>query len=183
MKVSYPSLKPLGSYVDDLLERCAMLTEWTGKGVPKSVWLSGLFSPSAFIIAARQNFARRMRISIDTVTFDFEFFKAMPTDLEAPVGYFIHGLMFEGAQWNSVMEQLAEASPKILFAPAPVIWVKPCEVGYSSEYPHYECPVYRTAERREGQTTNFLMSIRVPSVAKPYHWTMRGVALVTQLSD
>lgn len=36
----------------------------------------------------------------------------------------------------------------MLFEPAPVIWLQPKPVEQYADFQHYECPVYRTAERR-----------------------------------
>ncbi len=41
--LAYPSLRPLGSWLQNLLTRVTQLVEWTADlGVPKVVWLSGL---------------------------------------------------------------------------------------------------------------------------------------------
>ena len=42
---AYPSLKPLGSWVKDLILRCAFINNWIIHGQPKSYWLSGFFFP------------------------------------------------------------------------------------------------------------------------------------------
>lgn len=40
--LAYPSLRPLGSWLVNLLQRVAQLTDWTADlCVPRSVWLSG----------------------------------------------------------------------------------------------------------------------------------------------
>ena len=40
--VAYPSLRPLGSWMQNLLQRVAQIQEWCADlTVPKSVWLSG----------------------------------------------------------------------------------------------------------------------------------------------
>ena len=53
--VAYPSLRGLGSWMQNLLQRVQQLSEWTADmQVPKSVWLSGLFNPQSFLTAVMQ---------------------------------------------------------------------------------------------------------------------------------
>lgn len=59
-KLAYPSLRPLGSWLQNLLQRVQQLIEWTADlSVPKVVWLSGLFNPQSFLTAVMQTTARR----------------------------------------------------------------------------------------------------------------------------
>lgn len=246
--MSYPSLRPLGSYLSDLYRRLEMLSAWSAAGKPPSVfWLPGFFFVQSFltagelmwqltkkqvaasnapllwscamqelfhksclfnyddhlgcaavllccrVLAGLQSYARRHSIPIDAVAYVFEMlggvdsaaYRAQPAP---PEGMHIEGLFLEGAGWDAASKQLTESQPGLLFVPAPVMWFRPKQVDQCASYSHYNCPMYRTADRRgvlatTGHSTNFVMFVRLPTQQTAQHWTMRGVALLTQLSD
>ncbi|KAF6263196.1 dynein heavy chain 8 [Scenedesmus sp. NREL 46B-D3] len=189
---SYPSLRPLGSYLADLYKRLDMLAGWAAAGQPPAVfWLPGFFFLQSFLTAGLQNYARQRSIPIDMVGYDFEMLgmdsakyqHSPPTE-----GLYIDGLYLEGAGWDAAARQLCESDPKVLFLPAPVMWFRPKHVEQCTTHQHYNCPMYRTADRRgvlatTGHSTNFVMFVHLPSQQAPQHWTLRGVALLTQLSS
>ena len=43
LKKSFPSLKPLGAYVKEVLERIAFFQGWIDRGAPLVYWISGFF--------------------------------------------------------------------------------------------------------------------------------------------
>ena len=96
-KVSYPSLKPLSSYVAELLERLAFFQSWLDDGPPTIFQMPHFFFVQAFMTGVLQNYARKYTIPIDTVEFDFEYYKEMPTE-QPEDGAFTHGLFLEGAR-------------------------------------------------------------------------------------
>ncbi|KAF6266164.1 dynein heavy chain 9 [Scenedesmus sp. NREL 46B-D3] len=206
LRRSFPSLKPLGSYVREVLERVAFFGSWLARGAPSVYWISGFFFTQAFLTGAKQNYARKLKLPIDTIDLDFEVMDALPeaaatgpaaasTAADAaeavaapPDGVYCRGLFLEGARWDSSSHELAESQPKVLFTQMPVIWMVPKDVAAFSQYPNYNCPLYKTAERRgvlstTGHSTNFVLDIRLPTSKDAAHWTKRGVALLTSLSS
>jgi dynein heavy chain len=186
MKVSYPSLKPLSSYIAELLERLDFFQHWLDDGPPTVFQMPNFFFVQAFMTGVMQNFARKYTIPIDTIEFDFAFLGAAPT--AAPEdGAYTHGLYIEGARMNDQLK-LDEALPKVLFSPMCIIVLKPCEADKLSKYPHYACPCYRTTDRRgvlatTGHSSNFVMFIRVPTDHTPEHWITAGAAMFNSLAD
>lgn len=48
-KHSYPSLKPLNSYIADLVKRLKYFKQWIAKKPPKIHWISGFYFTHSFL--------------------------------------------------------------------------------------------------------------------------------------
>ena len=72
LRKSYPSLKPLASYITDLLARLAYFSDWIKNGMPNVIWLSGLYFPQALLTALLQNHARQNKMPVSQLELEFE---------------------------------------------------------------------------------------------------------------
>ncbi|XP_004631750.1 dynein heavy chain 1, axonemal [Octodon degus] len=185
---AYPSLKPLASWVMDLLQRLNFLHTWIQGGIPAVFWISGFFFPQAFLTGTLQNFARKFVISIDIISFDFKVMDQSPSELkERPkVGCYIHGLFLEGARWDPDAFQLAESRPKELYTDMAVIWLLPVHHRKAQNQDIYLCPIYKTLTRAgtlstTGHSTNYVIAVEIPTDQPQQHWIKRGVALICAL--
>merc|ERR1712048_1280052 len=170
-EVAYPSLKPLSPWVQELVDRLAFLNTWIDEGIPNSFWVPGFYFPQAFFTGARQNYARKYKLAIDKVEFDFIWRKEIDGDeISNPPkdGVYIYGLWLEGARWNPDAKSLDDSKPKQLYTKAPLIHLDPKLNRKPATTGVYRCPVYKTLLRRgtlstTGHSTNFVMWIEAPS--------------------
>jgi dynein heavy chain len=188
---SYPSIKPLASYIADFVERLNFIGDWIEHGKPTNFWISGFYFTQSFFTGIKQNFARKYTIAIDLIQFDFDILSdKVDTTKMATDGAYVHGLFLEGCRWDSDQMALEESHDKVLFTKMPSIWFKPVEQSKIPVKHSYDCPVYKTLARfgtlsTTGHSTNYVLTIAVPILKRhtSAHWTKRGVAMVTQLSD
>jgi dynein heavy chain len=107
-------------------------------------------------------------------------------------GVYVRGFFLEGARWDKRKAVLGEQLPRQLTDSMPIVRMTPC----NSDAPQYltmkkncyDCPVYKTSMRRgtlstTGHSTNYVMSLYIPTDKPTRHWINRGVAVVLQLSE
>ncbi|CAD2221545.1 dynein heavy chain [Angomonas deanei] len=186
-RLSYPSLKPFGAYVSDLIARLNFLRRWYDEGPPATFWLSGFFFTQSFLTGVMQNYARRHKVEIDKLVWHFSVLEEGAEVTTAPVdGCCVYGLFLEGAGWENGL--LSESKPKELFISFPKLMLVPSKAEDVPAVETYACPCYKTTDRKgtlstTGHSTNFILTIDLPRDPdmSENHWVLRGVALFTQL--
>lgn len=136
---------------------------------------------------ARQNYARKYKIPIDTMDLDYK----VVADEDAPApedGVFVRGMFMEGCKWDPQAFVLAESDPKVLYTECPMVWFLPLRAADKDNTGVYEMPLYLTMDRRgilatTGHSTNFVGYINLPTEKATSHWVKRGAALLCALND
>lgn len=206
-RVAYPSLRPLGSWVENLQERVTFLSKWITGGEPHTFWISAFFFPQGFLTALLQNHARRNQIAIDRLTFGFRVASTRETGGHAE-GTLISGLHLEGAKLHPNTGVLApcgpgemvDALPLIRFVPqiedradaaGPGPGLNSASSALSVASPDvFKCPLYRTRARAgvamvAGHSSNYVLDLALPiqEGSDPEVWTLNAVAAICELDD
>uniref|UniRef100_A0A4W2DC87 Dynein axonemal heavy chain 11 n=1 Tax=Bos indicus x Bos taurus TaxID=30522 RepID=A0A4W2DC87_BOBOX len=178
-KLAYPSTYGLAQWFNDLLLRCRELDTWTQDlALPAVVWLSGFFNPQAFLTAIMQTTARKNEWPLDKTCLTVDVTKKTKEDYGHPPreGAYLHGLLMEGARWDSQSGTIVEARLKELRSAMPVIFAKAIPVDRQETTHTYECPVYKT--KRRGP--HYVWTFRLKSKEKAAKWVLAGVALLLE---
>jgi dynein heavy chain len=188
--VAYPCLKPLASWMLDLIFRVKFMGHWLYEGPPKSFFLPAFFFPQGFMTSSLQTYSRKTGIAIDTLKFKANVRKEFVKEIIQPPsdGVNIHGLWLQGARWNVNEGKITDSKKGELFVELPVIWLEPILETAKDDERSYKCPLYKTSLRKgelstTGHSTNFIMYLALHTEQKPEFWINRGVALLCQLDD
>uniref|UniRef100_A0A8C6R3K0 Dynein, axonemal, heavy chain 6 n=1 Tax=Nannospalax galili TaxID=1026970 RepID=A0A8C6R3K0_NANGA len=206
---AYPSLKPLGSWVKDLILRTAFVDLWLKGGQPKSFWISGFFFPQGFLTGTLQNHARKYNLPIDELSFKYNviptyrdqaavieaaksmcFGEVLPMDLELPTpedGVLVHGMFMDASRWDDKEMVIEDALPGQMNPMLPVVHFEP-QQNYEPVGTLYHSPLYKTEARAgtlstTGHSTNFVVTVLLPSKRSKDYWIAKGSALLCQLSE
>ena len=182
-KLSWPSLRSLGSWLSNLTDRLIQLDEWAANPteIPKVTWISGLVNPTSFLTAICQVTAQRNQWELDKlVTFTDVLKKSSVDDIESKSrdGAYIVGLSMQGARWDVNGNHIDSSKPKEMFCRMPIMTVKAVTKEKANVGGIYHCPVYMTELRGPTWFLNAQLKTKSPSA----RWVLAGVALIADIS-
>lgn len=165
-KKAYPSMKPLSSWFTDFIARVHFFRQALNSR-PKMYWISAFFFPQGFLTSVLQIFARKMKIPVDTLNFQFIFKQQGAQDLcESPPldGCLIYGMYSEACTIDFKSSAVKESLPGVIESQVPVIHFKPIQGEPIYNHNTCEIPLYKTKKRAgtlstTGHSTNFIISI------------------------
>mmetsp|Transcript_33313 Transcript_33313/g.77903 ORF Transcript_33313/g.77903 Transcript_33313/m.77903 type:complete len:510 (+) Transcript_33313:2-1531(+) len=189
-KETYPTLKPLGAYFEDLVLRTKFFRHWIEKGPPPSFWLSSFYFPQGFLTSVLQGYSRSSLIPVDQLSFDFAM---QGTDDQSAVvdppeeGIFVHGLFMDAAAWDYNEGVITDQEFGVIYVNAPVMHFIPVQ-DKAPNPDKYSCPLYKTSVRAgtlstTGHSTNFVLAIDVNTHQAPSYWVLKAAAFLTMLNE
>jgi len=180
---TYPSIKPLGSWMRDLSLRVAFFKSWVDDQLPTSWWLPAMTYPTGLLTAILQVAARANGVSIDSLSYETPVLSTV--DITTLQGYpkdgvYVYGIYIEGANWNFPGGFIEESKPMELISHMPIMHFKPVEGKRKIAKGFYNCPMYMYPVRsgsRERPSYVAAVDLRGGKYSSDF-WTKRGVALL-----
>lgn len=176
--LAYPSLRSLASWLVDLQNRIAQISEWSSNPAetPVVTWLSGLFNPQSFLTAVMQASAQANGLELDKLSIFSDITKKLNAEemtTHARDGTYVSGLFLEGASWNTPQCTIEPSKPREMFCQLPVVHIRPI-LSEKMEGGVFMCPVYKTQQR--GPT--YVFSLQLRTKVDPGKWVLAGVVSV-----
>lgn len=185
---AYPSLRGLGSWRENLMNRIEQLKNF--EKAPdediKMVYINRLFNPQSYLTAIKQIKGSTEGLELNKLTTVTQVTAMAPTEITSPPpkrdGAYIFGLFVEGARYDYNTKQLEDSLPKQMFSLVPVIWCratliqegKITKFGWSHDRTVYVCPVYKTCFRLR----QFVFEAQFSTKKDPRKWILAGVACI-----
>ncbi|KAJ3091962.1 Dynein heavy chain 2, axonemal [Quaeritorhiza haematococci] len=184
---AFASLKPLGAWTRDLIQRIEFFNEWS-KGTEPKVFALGLFTfPTGFLTAVLQKTARKNNVPVDVLSWEFTVLQLEDDNHLPPPpkeGVYIKGIYLEGASWDKKANTLKEPRPMELICPLPPIHFRPIDGKKKTSKGNYVCPLYYYPKRsgtRERPSFIIAMDLKAGAYESDF-WVKRGVAALASLA-
>ncbi|XP_025155769.1 dynein heavy chain 2, axonemal [Harpegnathos saltator] len=183
---AYPSLKLLGAWTRDLINRVEHFANWAQTTHPPLLfWLAAYTFPTGFLTAVLQTSARLWNVSIDSLSWEFTVFSTDESAIiEPPMdGVYIRSIFLEGACWDKENNVLVEPAPMQLICNMPVIHFRPVEKVKKKVKDIYNCPCYYYPRRSDQLKSAFVVAVDLKAgLQGSDFWIKRGTALLLSLA-
>jgi len=177
-KLAWPSLRMLGMWKANLVQRVQQLVDWQGSpmDLPRCLWLGGLINPQSYLTAIKQMKAQRESLELDRLTIQTDVVgKKSAEEVEVSKdGAHITGLYITGATFDPVSLTVEKSKPRQMETLMPVLNVRSILIEKLDLKGIFSCPVYKTQQR--GPTYVFQAQLKTKSI--PMRWVMAGVCCV-----
>ena len=92
-----------------------------------------------------------------------------------------------GARWDREKQVIWDSHHKEMFDTMPVVHFVPTQ-NFVRNAADYECPLYKTAVRAgvlttTGASSNYVLSLDIPTAKPPDYWVRMGVAALCALAE
>uniref|UniRef100_A0A452RIN0 Dynein axonemal heavy chain 11 n=1 Tax=Ursus americanus TaxID=9643 RepID=A0A452RIN0_URSAM len=141
-------------------------------------WLLRTFLFVSSPTAIMQTMARKNGWPLDKMCLTVDVTKKTKEDYGHPPreGACLHGLVMEGARWDTQSGTIAEACLREVTSVMPVIFARAIPTDRQETKHTYECPVYKTKMRG----SNYVWTFRLKSQDQTAKWVLAGVALLLE---
>jgi dynein heavy chain len=176
-KLAWPSLRMLGMWKANLVQRVQQLVDWQGSpmDLPRCLWLGGLINPQSYLTAIKQMKAQRESLELDRLTIQTDVLKRSAEDVEpSRDGAHITGLYITGATFDMATLTVEKSRPRQMETLMPVINVRSVLLEKLDLKGVFQCPVYKTQQR--GPT--YVFSAQLKTKSTPARWVMAGACCV-----
>ncbi|EAN79295.1 dynein heavy chain, putative [Trypanosoma brucei brucei TREU927] len=181
-KVSFLSLRALGSWMENFLLRNDQLVNWTGElQTPKVTNIALFFNPMSFLTAIMQTTSIVNSFDLDQMSLVVDVLKKSADQIETSArdGCHVSGLSMEGARWDTSTSCIEESRMKELYPKMPILTIRSLPLSKIDRRDQYECPVYKTQQRGPGFVVGFWLKTKQPAKK----WTIAGVGLILDVVE
>ena len=186
----------LGSWISHFVKRYDQYVDWIERFAekPTIIWLGGLHVPQSFLSALVQFNAKQCGWSLEQCSLFTEVSNFKNVDEVKYLGNeneqqhdacFLYGIYLEGAAWDLKEGHLKMQEPKKLVVDLPLVLVRVVENGsYLFKKKNlFRAPVYATSDRRNSTGEGLIFHSYLNSNHHDSIWTLKGVALILNLSE
>ncbi|GLH10276.1 Dynein heavy chain, cytoplasmic [Gryllus bimaculatus] len=182
-KLTPPTCKLLGSWLEHFEKRVTQYTNWVDSGEPYVMWISGLHVPKSYLAAVMQIACHKNRWPLDDTTLlisctSWKKREEIIPDDDSSTRH-LQGLYLNGARWSTSKNCLIESKTRILIEELPFLKVKAIKHQSLKLVNTIRIPVYATSRRRINhidESSEFEVVLGIEEHKS--HWILQNVCIL-----